>query len=74
MKHPSCKTSSRIKAEEYRLPLAVSQILFSLNEDSYPICPRCGVTLEREYQSFCDRCGQCLDWNGYPRGAAIVKY
>lgn len=26
------------------------------------LCPRCNLTMEREYQSFCDRCGQCLNW------------
>ena len=32
---------------------------------SYPICPRCRTSLEREYQSFCDRCGQALSWKKY---------
>lgn len=29
----------------------------------YPVCPRCGITMEREFQQFCDRCGQKLDWS-----------
>ena len=31
----------------------------------YPVCPRCGITMEREYQHFCDRCGQQLDWSAF---------
>lgn len=27
--------------------------------------PRCGSTMEREYQYFCDRCGQRLSWRGF---------
>ena len=31
----------------------------------FPKCPRCGTTMEREYQRFCDRCGQRLNWSGF---------
>ena len=30
---------------------------------TFPVCPRCHCNLEREYQSFCDRCGQKLGWD-----------
>ncbi|MCD8342517.1 MAG: hypothetical protein LUC87_10325 [Clostridiales bacterium] len=30
--------------------------------EEYCICPRCGAVLEREYQGYCDGCGQRLDW------------
>jgi len=39
---------------------------------SFPICPRCKITMEREYQSFCDRCGQALYWKGFGK-AKIVR-
>ena len=29
----------------------------------FPVCPRCHCNLEREYQSFCDCCGQKLGWD-----------
>lgn len=32
---------------------------------AFPVCPQCGITLEREFQAFCDRCGQRLDWNTF---------
>lgn len=37
----------------------------------YYACPRCGLTMEREFTSFCDRCGQRLGWRGY-RSAKII--
>ena len=38
----------------------------------FPVCPGCGCTLEREYQKFCDRCGQMLDWSSYDQTAIIL--
>lgn len=32
---------------------------------TFPVCPRCRCSLEREYQSFCDNCGQRLNWAAY---------
>ena len=29
----------------------------------YCVCPGCNCTFEREYQAYCDRCGQKLAWN-----------
>ncbi len=53
------------KELSYRLPLFVTECFILQNKYSYPICPRCRITLEREYQCFCDRCGQALDWTYY---------
>lgn len=52
----------------YRVPLSVTKVIAYTN-DSYPICPRCNLSLEREYMSFCDRCGQKLNWDffGYAK-------
>lgn len=50
----------------YRLPMRVTE--YSLHRDTFQMesayffCPRCDVTLERDYQAYCDRCGQCLNW------------
>jgi hypothetical protein len=46
----------------YQIPMEVTQIMKRLNGDCYPVCPRCRITIEREYMSFCDRCGQRLGW------------
>ncbi len=42
--------------------MAVRQTRLFPNGDCYPVCPQCGLTLDREYQVFCDRCGQRLMW------------
>ena len=52
----------------YRQSMPVIRIkLFQSQERilSYPVCPRCGVTFEREFQAYCDRCGQYLDWERF---------
>lgn len=55
--------SAFFSAVSYRIPLPVSDILLFPDKNSYPICPRCDSTLDREYMHFCDRCGQRLAWN-----------
>ena len=55
----------------YRLPLAVQKVLVLPGGYSYPVCPKCGLTLEREYMNFCDRCGQRLDWREYKKAVVV---
>ena len=55
------------EASSYRRPMTVREyILYQgafFRESAYFICPRCDVTMEREYQACCDRCGQRLNWS-----------
>ena len=51
----------------YREPMIVAEIKELGNCGYFPICPRCDCTMEREYQSFCDRCGQMLNWKRFSR-------
>jgi len=49
----------------YRRPMIVREALLlpcAHGEELYYVCPRCGLGMEREFVSFCDRCGQRLDW------------
>ena len=39
----------------------------------YPLCPRCGFGVEREYQNFCEVCGQRLLWKQFAKGNVTVK-
>lgn len=48
----------------YRIPMTVTEIM-EFPTTSFPICPRCQITMEYEYAAFCDRCGQRLDWSMY---------
>lgn len=45
----------------YRKALRVNKQI-RLQSHTYPVCPRCGIILEREYTKFCDNCGQKLRW------------
>ena len=57
----------------YRIPLLVTQIKeYPDSMLSFSVCPKCRSTLEREYQSYCDRCGQCLDWSEFSDAEIIV--
>ena len=51
----------------YRFPRKVTRFRRHLSsgcsDSVFPVCPRCHRNLGREYQSFCDRCGQKLDWD-----------
>ena len=52
----------QLSAEDYRRPMAVRRSRVFPNGECYPVCPQCNLTLEREYQTYCDRCGQRLLW------------
>ncbi len=58
-------------AISYRLPMTVTELIIRWNRDSHFLCPRCGITLEREFTAYCDRCGQCLNWKQYKRAKQI---
>ena len=61
------------KELSYRQPLEVTRMLRLENDDCYPVCPKCGVSLDREYMSYSDRCGQCLEWKEYGKSVKIKK-
>lgn len=68
--------SKRRSAISYRTPMEVSTIRVlgrGTGAASYPVCPKCECTLEREYQLFCDRCGQALNWKHFGRAAVIAN-
>lgn len=57
-------------AIQYRIPKAVTQAIRQPDGRCHPVCPRCKITVEREYMHFCDRCGQKLGWRNYK--AALI--
>lgn len=65
------------KELSYRLPKTVMEAIFFKSYegfDCYPICPTCKVSFEREFQSYCDRCGQKLDWTGFSYDTCIRRF
>ena len=63
--------SRQSAAIQYRIPLPVTEIRLLGNGDSFPICPRCDNTFDREYMQFCDRCGQRLGWDQFASAKVI---
>lgn len=65
----------RIDPAEYRKPMKITEAVVQkslyFGESEYYVCPRCRVTLEREFSAFCDRCGQKLGWKGYRKAKKI---
>ncbi len=59
----------------FRKPMPVARIRCfrsAYGLTGFPVCPQCGGSMEREYQSYCDRCGQCLDWKGFSKTTIIL--
>lgn len=48
----------------YRWPMRVTEVHIYKDETAYAPCPRCKGIIDREYQFFCDSCGQRIDWFG----------
>lgn len=57
----------------YRRPMAITQLLVTpaCTKGGYFLCPRCKITLDREFVSYCDRCGQRLDWRNYKKAETL---
>ncbi len=53
----------------YRLSMDVTEaVVFDspvYGKTCYYVCPRCKITMEREFVAYCDRCGQHLSWKRY---------
>ena len=49
----------------YRIAMLVTESVCYQSGFKYPICPRFKCSMEREVQSYCDRCGQKLNWKHY---------
>lgn len=60
------------EALRFRRAMPVTETVSYRSGNVFPLCPQCGIPLEREYQSFCDRCGQKLDWRQYRPSRAVT--
>ena len=52
-----------IIAPSYRIPKKVKKIRVHPDNCFLGVCPRCNKSIDREYQDFCNCCGQMLDWS-----------
>ena len=55
----------------YRMKMPVTEVMCFPDGNGYYVCPRCHVTMEREFMNFCARCGQHLDWKGYKKARVV---
>lgn len=55
------------EAISYRIPKVVRKVIQYHDGNCYPVCPRCVKGIDREYMSYCDRCGQRLSWRRFER-------
>lgn len=58
----------------YRRPLLVRELMiFPAKPEAYGyyVCPRCRITVDREFVRYCDRCGQHLDWSQYEQAVIV---
>lgn len=62
-----------LDALRYRRPMPVRELARYRSGDTYPICPQCGSAMEREYQNYCDRCGQMLGWKQLGRARVVQR-
>ena len=59
---------------DFRWGKEVNEVMIfrtQFGETGYYVCPRCHITMEREFMSFCDRCGQHLDWTDYKKAKRV---
>lgn len=67
------RTDTLLRAISYRIAVPVTKwIQLSVSEHCYPVCPRCEISMDREYVSFCDRCGQKLSWDYIDHGEILI--
>lgn len=61
----------------FRIPMLVKHIREQRHQfgkyTTFPACPRCHISIERDYQSFCDNCGQRLDWSCFEYAIIINR-
>lgn len=71
---PTPEEQRAARALAFRIPMPVTAVrVFSGAGAAYPVCPQCHRTFEREYQAYCDRCGQCLSWKMFRRARVIFR-
>lgn len=60
--------SETIDLVSYRRPLPITEVVVLKSGSCYPRCPRCRLSIDREYMNYCDRCGQRLEWREFALG------
>lgn len=51
----------------FRRPIQIRELAVYDNGEAYPICPKCGIPFDGQYQKYCSYCGQCLKWTYFSK-------
>ena len=75
-KTPNCLllVPSNMEQNPYRIAMRVETIRtyrWGRRTIGFPVCPRCDSSLEREFQAYCDRCGQRLSWKRFEQATIL---
>ena len=65
------------EASAYRIPMKVVAVRrYPSNPElfTYPLCPRCDLPMDREYQNYCEHCGQALSWSQLNKAEVVLSY
>lgn len=55
----------------FRVPMRVTTVRLFQSGDTYAVCPKCQLSLTREFMAFCDVCGQKLSWRQFGKAEVI---
>lgn len=60
----------------FRIPMPVQEVhVYPSIPDrpAFPVCPKCGQVLDREYLQYCSNCGQRLSWTLYKNAVVVIR-
>lgn len=57
----------------FRRPIQIHELAVYDNGEAYPICPKCRIPFDGQYQKYCSYCGQCLKWTNFSRAKPIQR-
>ena len=60
-------------ALRFRQPMPVRELIRYRSGGTFPVCPQCRSSMEREYQNYCDRYGQHLSWKQLRRARVVNR-
>ena len=66
--------SKALEDISYRTPRMVMQLRVVMDicgETGFYVCPRCNISLDREFMTYCNNCGQKLNWRNYQNAQTI---
>lgn len=73
---PNSLLGVHLEELSFRIPVpVVKEYVFPLVSGTpvFPVCPQCGITLEREYMPYCSARGERLSWQYFENTERITR-